>query len=90
MGSLHLREDALIYSALLEPGQHVVHDLESGRAAWLHIVTGAVTLGDAVLRTGDGAGISEQRPVSFTAREDTEILLVDLPERARPSRPYLG
>jgi redox-sensitive bicupin YhaK (pirin superfamily) len=81
MGSLHLREDALVYSALLERGHHIAHDLAPGRGAWLHLVSGELTLGDAVLTTGDGVGISAERPVSFTAREDTEILLLDLLER---------
>jgi redox-sensitive bicupin YhaK (pirin superfamily) len=80
LGSLHLREDALVYSALLERGQHIVHDLQPGRGAWLHVVNGEVTLGDDVLGSGDGAGISAE-PVSFTAREETEILLLDLVER---------
>ena len=80
-GSLHLREDVLIYSALLEPGQHVVHDLQSGRGAWLHVVSGEVTLHDSVLAKGDGAGISAERPVSFTARQETEVLFLDLVEK---------
>lgn len=77
-GSLRIHQDALIHSAMLEPGQHVVHELKDGRAAWLHIVVGEVALGDVVLRTGDGAGISGERAVSLTAREATEILLLDL------------
>ncbi|HKY41005.1 MAG TPA: pirin family protein [Polyangiaceae bacterium] len=81
LGSLHLQEDALVYSALIERGHHLVHDLAPGRSAWLHLVTGQVALGDALLVAGDGAGISRQRPVSFTAREETEILLVDVLER---------
>jgi quercetin 2,3-dioxygenase len=81
MSSLHLREDALVYSALLERGHHIVYDLALGRAAWIHVVAGQITLGDAALFAGDGAGISGERPVSFTAREETEILLLDLLER---------
>jgi len=30
--------DAVVYSALLEPGDHVVHELMPGRIAWVHIV----------------------------------------------------
>jgi quercetin 2,3-dioxygenase len=79
-GSLRLHQDARMYSALLEPGQHVVHELTPGRAAWLHIVQGEVTLGDLVLTAGDGAGITTERAVSLTAREDSEILLFDVVE----------
>jgi redox-sensitive bicupin YhaK (pirin superfamily) len=79
-GSLRIHQDALMYSAMLDPGQHVVHELSTGRSAWLHLVQGEVTLGDVVLTTGDGAGITAERAVSLTAREGTEVLLLDLGE----------
>lgn len=80
-GSLRIRQDALVYSALLYPGQHVIHELALGRNAWLHLVQGEVTLGDVVLTTGDGAGVTAERAVSLTAQEETEILLLNLGER---------
>ena len=73
----------------LDPGQHVVHELGPGRSAWLHVVKGAVTLGDMVVGNGDGAGLSGERAVSLTARTETELLLVDLreaPVSAPPAR----
>jgi redox-sensitive bicupin YhaK (pirin superfamily) len=79
-GSLRIHQDALIYSALLDPGQHVVRELSQGRSAWLHVVHGEVTLGDVVLSAGDGAGVTAERAVSLTASEEAEILLVDLGE----------
>jgi len=79
-GSLRVHQDVLMHSALLEPGVHVVHALSEGRRAWLHLVEGEAILGDIVLGTGDGAGVSTDRAVSITARETTEILLFDLQE----------
>jgi redox-sensitive bicupin YhaK (pirin superfamily) len=55
-----------------------VRELAPGRCAWLHIVQGEVTLGDFVLGTGDGAGVTAEPAVSLTAREESEILLIDL------------
>lgn len=81
-GSLRIRQNVSIYSALLDPGHHVAHELAPGRIAWLHVVHGEVSLGDVVLTTGDGAGITADRSVSLIAREETEILLVDLVERS--------
>jgi redox-sensitive bicupin YhaK (pirin superfamily) len=78
--SLRIHQDALMCSAMLDPGQHVVHELAPGRSAWLHVVKGEVTLSDIVVGTGDGAGLSGERAVSMTARAETEILLVDLGE----------
>lgn len=77
-GSLRLQQDILIFSAILDPGQHVVHALTEGRSAWLHLVQGEVILGDMVLVTGDGVGLTSERAVSLTARADSEVLLVDL------------
>ena len=88
-GSLSIRPDAVVYSALLGPGKHVVHELSEGRSAWLQLVQGEVTLGDIVLTTGDGAGFTAERAVSLTAREETEILLIDLGE-PRPRSPGNG
>ena len=80
-GSLRLGQDTWIYSALLSPGQHIVHELAPTHDAWLHIVQGEVALGDFVLVTGDGAGVVTERAVSLTARTESEILLFDLAER---------
>jgi redox-sensitive bicupin YhaK (pirin superfamily) len=77
-GSLHLHQDALMYSALLDPGQHVVHELAPGRSAWLHVVSGEAAIDDVVLKIGDGVGITEERAVSFTAAHPTEVILLDL------------
>jgi hypothetical protein len=79
-GSLRLDQGALVYSTLLSPGQHLVHELESARSAWLHVVHGELILGGSVLTAGDSAGITGERAVSLTAREETEILLFDLGE----------
>ncbi len=88
-GSLRIHQDALMYSALLRPGQHVVHELSPGRSAWLHLVQGEVTLCDVVLTTGDGAGLTAERAVSLTAREETELLLLDLGDQP-PRSPKNG
>jgi hypothetical protein len=79
-GSLRVHQDAYLFSAIVERGQHVVHELGKGRGAWLHVVAGAVTLGGVVMNSGDGVGITSERSVSFTAGETSEVLLLDLTE----------
>jgi hypothetical protein len=86
-GSLVISQDAAIYSALLNPGTHVVHELRGGRSAWVHVVRGQVHLLDEVLESGDGVGFASERVVSLTAREESEILLVDLDEKERTLKP---
>lgn len=83
--SLRIHQDALVCSAILDPGQHLVHELTPGRTAWLHAVCGEATINDLVLTQGDGVGVTNERSVSLTVRENTEILLVDLgPADLRP------
>ncbi len=77
-GSLRLHQDAFLYSSILDPGQHVIHELSGGRCAWLHIVEGAARCGATAMSTGDGAGVRGEPAVSLTASEKTEVLLLDL------------
>jgi len=77
-GSLRIQQDALVYSSILDPGHHLVHELLPGRSVWLHLICGAATLHDIVLNQGDGVGVTIEPSVSLTALENTEVLLVDL------------
>ena len=84
-GSLRIHQDALVCSAILDPGHHLVHELAPDRTTWLHTVCGEATLNDMVLTQGDGVGVTNERSVSLTVQENTEILLVDLgPTNLRP------
>jgi hypothetical protein len=76
--SLRSRVNLRLYSSFLEKGQHVVHELDAGRGAWLQVVAGRIQLIDQTLETGDGAAIEDAAAVSFRAQEDSEILLFDL------------
>jgi redox-sensitive bicupin YhaK (pirin superfamily) len=84
-GSLRIHQDVLVCSAMLDPGHHLVHALEPNRTAWLHTVCGEATINDIVLTQGDGVGITNERSVSLTVQENTEILLIELgPTNLRP------
>lgn len=83
-GSLLIHQNALLFSTILDRGQHVVHELSEGRCAWLHIVQGTARCGVVTMGTGDGAGIEAEPSVSLTASEETEVLLLDLANNASP------
>ncbi len=76
--SLKIQQDAHMYSTFIHKGNHMIHELKPGRSAWLHVVKGRILASNLYLLTGDGAGFSDERSVSFTAQEPTEILLFDL------------
>jgi quercetin 2,3-dioxygenase len=76
--SLRSHQDVRLYSSILLQGHHMVHELERGRCAWLHVVNGTVVVRDLELRAGDAAAFDGEAAVSFTAQEPAEILLFDL------------
>jgi redox-sensitive bicupin YhaK (pirin superfamily) len=80
-GSLRIRQDALVFSSVLEPGRHVIHELFPERRVWLHVISGEAALQEFILSPGDGVGVTAEPTASFTVHENTEILLVDLPRR---------
>jgi quercetin 2,3-dioxygenase len=76
--ALGLRQDVRVYSALLRAGQHLVHALLPERSAWLQVVAGELAFDASILAAGEGVGVMAARSLSFTARTDAEVLLVDL------------
>jgi quercetin 2,3-dioxygenase len=81
-GSLGIRQDARIYSALLQSGDSIEHQLAAGRGAWLQVMRGSVTINGNALSQGDGAAIEEEPSLmiepSAAANEVSEVLLFDL------------
>lgn len=77
-GALALRHDAQVYSGVLSRGRHVIHALDAKRSAWLYVVQGSCTVGEFTLSAGQSAAFTDESCVSITARQDAEVLLVDL------------
>ncbi len=76
--SLAIQQDVHMYSTYIHTGNHVIHELKTGRTAWLHVVKGQVLLNNLDFQTGDGIGFTYEKSISFTAKIPTEILLFDL------------
>lgn len=77
-GSLRMDRDVLVLSGRLDPGHHAIHELGPARSVWVHILHGEATLGGSLLAQGDGACVTGESAVSLTARECTELLLIDV------------
>lgn len=76
--SVTLHQDVSLYAALLEPGQAVTHALKPGRHAWVQVARGSARLNGALLKTGDGAAVSQEQELEIKAAEPSEVLLFDL------------
>ena len=77
-GSIGFHQDASLYAAALEPGQTVKHTLAPGRAAWVQVATGAITLNGKGMSTGDGAAIEGESTLELVGVESGETLVFDL------------
>lgn len=77
-GSVTIHQDADVYAVRLDPGQQVIHSLESKRKAWVQVARGAVTVNGVELEQGDGAAISDEDTIEISGRESSEVLLFDM------------
>jgi len=78
-GSVAIHQDALVYAADLGTGEAVTHRLESGRRAYVHVASGAISLNGMPLEAGDGASILEENALNLSGLQESQVLLFDLP-----------
>ncbi len=78
-GSTTIGQDARLWASMLVSGEPLSYPIAAGRLAYVHVVSGALTLNGQVLQAGDGAKIADETDLRFQADEAAEILLFDLP-----------
>ncbi len=77
-GSIAIRQDAIISAAALRKGEKMALTTTGGRAAWVQVIDGTVTVNEHSLRDGDGAGISGEDAIRIVAAADSRLLVFDL------------
>jgi redox-sensitive bicupin YhaK (pirin superfamily) len=79
-GATIIHQDARLYVAELAPKQAVRHNLAAGRASWIQVVRGGVTVNGQDLLEGDAAALTEETAVALSGAgsHGGEILLFDL------------
>lgn len=78
-GSVTIQQNVELYSAILEEGAEVAHNLPANRHAYAQIVRGDIELNGIPMTAGDGAAISDEAALKLRAITPAEILLFDLP-----------
>ena len=78
-GSIATHQDALMYGALLEAGESVVHAMQSDRHAYVQVARGRIEVNGRALGAGDGAAIEDEADISLSGIDAAEVLLFDLP-----------
>ncbi|MBL7988087.1 MAG: pirin family protein [Chlorobi bacterium] len=78
-GSVAIQQNVELYSAILDEGAQVAHNLPTGRHAYAQVVRGDIELNGIPMSAGDGAAISDETALQLRATTPAEILLFDLP-----------
>jgi redox-sensitive bicupin YhaK (pirin superfamily) len=78
--ALPIHQDAHLYVATLDRAATVRHTIAAGRAAYVHVATGSVTLNGHALTAGDGAAIENEEEVVLegAGAGPSEVLVFDL------------
>lgn len=76
--SLPIHQDADIHVARLNAGSQLQHVFAEGRAGWVQLIEGSLTVNGEPLRAGDGASITGVRELNLDAAHDAHFLLFDL------------
>jgi redox-sensitive bicupin YhaK (pirin superfamily) len=78
-GALPIHQDATVLGATLAAGQSIVHELGSGRRAYLVPARGTVEVNGVTVPARAGAAITGVDNLTIRSSEDSEIVLADLP-----------
>jgi quercetin 2,3-dioxygenase len=77
-GSLVLNQDASVYAGLFDGEESATLTLAAGRAAYVHVARGAVSVNGIALGEGDGVKIRDEQRLRFDAGGNAEVLVFDL------------
>lgn len=76
--SLRIHQNATLSVAELSPQQRIEVTLDEQRHGYLHVVLGAIRVGDTTLRGGDAITFAGPATLDLRATEPSQVLLFDL------------
>ncbi|MBN1197973.1 MAG: pirin family protein [Bacteroidales bacterium] len=78
--ALRINQDAWLSRAALQKGKQLTYDLHREKQGiFLFVIEGSITFGDEKLNMRDGAGIRDTKEITVVAKEDSDILLIEVP-----------
>jgi quercetin 2,3-dioxygenase len=77
-GAVTIRADADVYFGLLDAGKQLGHRPSAGRALWLHVIAGEVSVSGESFTSGDGAAFEHFSMLEMSADADAQFFLFDL------------
>jgi redox-sensitive bicupin YhaK (pirin superfamily) len=77
--SVLIHQDAAIYAALVGRGDALAHPLAKGRAGYVHVIRGTISVNGTPLKGGDALKLVAETSVTLNQADDAEVLVFDLP-----------
>jgi len=78
-GVVKVHQHASVYLASLGPGVEVTHEIGEGRGVYAYLIEGSASFDEEDVSTGDAAKVTGQAALRVRAREQSELILVDVP-----------
>ena len=78
--ALKIHQDASFYLSTILPQNTIQHNIPDGRMAYIFVIEGEAQINGKILQTRD-AVMAKNESISITAKQRTELILVDLPEK---------
>lgn len=88
--AVKIHGDARVYLSRLEAGNTVEHEFDDGRAGYLYVIEGDLAVDGERVETGDAVKIFDERALSLSAIETTELIMVDIPTTYEPVGVWAG
>jgi redox-sensitive bicupin YhaK (pirin superfamily) len=79
--SPHIHQNVYFFVSLLSDGVQVSHNLDLSRKAYLFVIDGKIEANGNTMKRQDAARIENEKKLSIEARMQSELLLIDLPEK---------
>ena len=77
-GSVTIHRDVRLYAGVFDGDDAVVHPLDPGRKAYVHVARGAATINGHSLAAGDALRLTDEPAVRLEHARAAEVLLFDL------------
>jgi redox-sensitive bicupin YhaK (pirin superfamily) len=78
-GSVTIHQDAYVYAGLFDGDERAEHPIDAGRRAYVHVITGDITVNGQPLSAGDAAKLEHVSAVTLQDAKAAEVLVFDLP-----------
>ncbi len=77
-GSLTVHQDVEVYGGRLEAGNVQEYSIQPERQVWIQIIKGDLDLNGLAVKPGDGAALSDEGPITLSAKTNSEFILFNL------------